>query len=386
MPKKNQTARAARKAGKDLLSRKNKKKQGRKGGRRPDPHTPAVIANSIFALTLNSIPGVVVEGNKTLQIGASKMYKDLSLCYQQLVSSLGVAPKLPAEDKPADLKVSDLMILIRRALHQKMDFNIEFIEKNYCIVLYYRCMYANYLPSIQVGNALLKVKKEAPRVHDLFISFLKRFISVTKIDVWYDSNLQHSIGCLEDTLFQNQQEAEEYGPDNVDPEWIEEAKKDLELYEKGSPAEYTKLLLKGKRIDSVDDILKALSRFRKKHPLLTVIKKGCAIIDPSCSMYKYGYNPDKDSDEEYDDNYCLEFANQAMIHWKYEGPVCDEFDSWIDCQANEGVKEPICSVIIHPKAKQKLNEDEFSKMCEWPSKLVEFFSNANEILNKYTKK
>lgn len=64
MPAKNKQRRIARQARKNIHARKNSKKQGRKRTGRPSPDTPAIIANSLFALTLKPVPGIVVEWDR----------------------------------------------------------------------------------------------------------------------------------------------------------------------------------------------------------------------------------------------------------------------------------------------------------------------------------
>lgn len=380
MPK-NSNTRTSRKTRKNLLQRKNRKKQGRAGRRRPEPNAPAIIANSLFALTLNPVPGVVVESNKSLQNGAFKIYDDLLLCLNKIISSSGEIPKLPADDLPIERKLDALMGLIKRAL--KLEFNVELIEKKFCVVVYHKCDYVNYLPAFQVGPSLLKVKKQNPRIHDLFVSFLKTFVSVACVDTWFDFAFENSREYLKDTIWQYENDGD-YRQD-IDPDWMDEAKKDLEEYETGLPTVYQKLLRRTKNPKSAADLLKSANRFKAKHPLLKLIRKGCEVLDPRFSMWKYNYNPDIDNqDEDNRDGYSLEFINQAMICWKYGGPVDDEYNSWIDSHANEaGVDLPICKSVIHPNKNGRFNKEEFIEMCLWPSRLAEFFSDANHILNNY---
>jgi hypothetical protein len=373
--------RASRKTRKNLLSRKNNKKQGRKGRRRPQANAPAIISNSLFALTLNPVPGIVVESNKTLDGNTSKLYSDLVLCYYKLNPEVGVIPKLPDDSHPIEYKLASLVDRIKRALDKNFGFNIDYIKKRYCLSIYHRCHYPDYLPSMQVGLALLKVKKENPRLHKLFLAFLKTLINVTLIDTWFDSNFEYARDMFEDNIHQLEHD------EGLDPEWITGAKAELDLYKKGDAFQYEKLLERSKRNKrkmDITPILKAANRFNSVHPLIKVIKKGCEIIEPRYTMLQYAYEPDLEEDDERD-SYTLEFTNRAMIFWSYGGNINEEYDEWINCQANEGgIKEPICRHTVYPNQNADFDLKAFNEMCRWPSRLAVFFDYANDLLNKYS--
>lgn len=377
MPAQIKKRRTARRTRKNIRAGKNKKEQGRKRNERPSPNTPAIIANSLFALTLKPISGISVECKKSSTNGSIGLFSDIAACF---INGLGGdADALPAEDLPEHVRLEKMIKLVRKQVPPNHSINIEIDKGKYCLAVYHNCSYANYLPGFQVGPTIMKLKTDYPKLHDIFIYFLQAFIKATKVDTWWDDIFQRAIEVTEETL--------SYEDPDMDAEYKEHAIADVELYLKGAAKKYENKLSPVRKALPTIKILSLLNRLKKKHPVIQIIRKGCEIIDAGVSMFSYQYKPDGPRNEDDWDYEPLYFVNQAMIYWNYDGPCADDYGEWVDSHANEGgIDIPVYVQYIKPNEKEKFDIEKFRDKCLWPVKLVDFFSDVNDITKKYSKK
>lgn len=360
---------------KNSVRRNRKPKQGCQGRGRQSKKASPFIANSLFALTLKPISGINVECRKSNLTGVNRMLNDLLKCYNKIVPAGN--PAIP-HYYPVDKKVECIMKLIRQAIPKPYKINIDQIKGAYCVAVYAYCPYKNYLPAIQVGPAILKLKDDYPALHDIFLMFLKSFIRTTKVDTWWDELYSMGIESLDDMTCQDDPQ--------MDQEFVEEAIADIKIYREGDAAYYQQKILAGKRIKSTPEILRMVGRLRRKNPVIKIIEDGCKIIDTGMNMFKYRYQPDGEKNEDGWDIEPLRFENQAMIFWNADGHCSAEYDQWIDMQAGEGgVDEPVFAEILNPGQKSSFDIEAFKEKCLWPARLADFFAETIESLKKYTK-
>ena len=372
MPPKTKAIRIARRTRGSSDAGKNKKKQGCKGSAGPDPATPQVIANSVFALTLKPVTGATVLCANSLNTTENGIFDDLHKCMEKI--SPGFRMTYP-DGLSLSERMNILLEKIKKCIPGSCGFSVDSDKTGVFINIYRACPYPNYLPVMIAGPCFIKLKQEHPKLHDLFVRFMQAFIKSTLIDTWFDGIFTAGMDNIDNMV------DEHYRDIDMDPECIENANFELNYYRKGLPHEYEVLLSRHKRSLTVEKILKQLKRIRKPNPIKKIIEQGCSLIQPNATMRSFCHPIDFD---ENNDVY-LSFDAQASILWRADGILNDEYDSWVESEANEGgVQIPYSLFKITPNGRA-LDMAEFDKRTIWPQQLADFISNSNTIIKRYTK-
>ena len=375
MPSKTNHKRIARRTG-ARTHRGNSSARSRREGSEPKKSSSSIIANSAFALTLKPVHGTHVECGQSVVAGMPTLLKDLLGCYRILSrDKIAMPPGNTASDQ-----IAYVLKHIKKVIPAPLQFNIDCEKKTgrHFITIYHLCEYVNWLPAFKVGQTILKLKKHKPKVHDLFISFLKAFRSVTHVDTWYSGIFERSVEAFEEHITY-----EDHGA--LEEEFLEIAHADLELYQKGDAAKYRRII-ESKRVISTKKLRALARKIRGTCPIKNIILQGCDIIDFGRSMFDFCYNPDRSGEDDYRWNHEpeLEFDCQAVIFWETDGPICDEYDSWVEMEANEGgVQIPCYHVKVKPTDKAAPDFEMFKQNCSWPKKLAQFFSFTLDQLTKF---
>lgn len=348
----------------------NKKRSGRPGSKRTKQADPAIIANSIFALTLNKKNGFEIEvGKETESVKPVvsqllKIYKNL--CGESLV--------INRKDTPA----RQFEFIINRIKSFVPD-NCEMIlddhtEKTMVLKICHPCDYIDFMPGIVVGEAVSKLKKEHPRLHDIFLQFLRSFSLHIHMDTWYN-------GGIFTMAIERTEEIIECEGDQLSEEDLNNYINDYDFYKNGKAKELASEIVAKKRLPP-EIILRMLSRIRKKSEITTIIKLGCKLMVPGVGM-DYFNNPEY-IEENFGDVY-LPFDSQAMIFYRAPDCITQQYDDWVNSEANEGVAPPIATLIIRPYNK-RVDFEEYESRWSWPKELSSFLIKASGLIEKYTKK
>jgi hypothetical protein len=364
--------------------RKNRSKQGCKG-RTARTCAPAIISDSIFALTLGHKGGTEVYVKQSTDKGIGK---DVEVLYNDLFASLKNAMLLitgeAADFNPRKFLSLDTSTdyLIRKFDEKIKPFGYDFkpSEANgeYFFTLYKECDNINEWNVFSICHVVRKLAKTYPQLHDLFIEFLKSFSCRTGIDFWYGDTVSYAEEWLDEAIANEEGEIV-----NDDYTLYDELCRTKQNYEIGEAYKYRNLLIKTEVL-STATITKKLEDLPKKHPVKELIKNGCAFLDEyNYHIWDFSHH---ELNEDYD-NYGagLRYEMQSCIMWDCADEYTARHEEMIDAEAQEGVLPPIVVLNIKKDLKS-IDINWLKKADEFPPALNNFFNYACTILNKYEPK
>jgi hypothetical protein len=347
--------------------RKNKQKGGRKGGGEPTPSAPSVIANSIFALTLPALKGHQIEERNGTS--GSSILEGLRSVYKRLTPGKPPAPSFGLS------VVSEAKILVGRIIEalpkslkidkEAVDFKSD--EKGFFLQLFHQCDFPEFMPSFEIGSLMMRLKKGNLPLYRLFAQFLHTFFKTCHIPTWYNGIYANCLDRL--TELTDREEME--------PEFVERIKALEEEYEHGAPHQAMRDILSTKML-SAQELLRKANRFHPNIAVIKVIKRGCDLIAEGLGMFDF--SSDEYSTQNFSDYY-LCFEHQVLVLWKYGGIISEEFDEWINDEAQNGVAPPVAQLKIRASNRSPLDQNSFVKLCGWPQRLADFFKYFNKTIS-----
>jgi len=371
-----------------VAGRQNKTKHGRKECIGATQENPAVIANSIFALTLTDKPAIKVKAIKSggkLRFDDEdydQMYKDVLNAVQNAVYLVtGERTTFNPLHSGFDLSQSfDFVLNMFRnqVLPEKWNFNIEkypvdYKGGRYHLVIYHDCEFQTFWHAFSIRPLVLGLQADK-KLHDLFIKFLWNFIHKTKIDCWWGGALGY---CDENSMID---EFEQHEFDS-DEEWLDALVSlhiTIDDYEKGNAKKYEKLL-KNQPIVPVDTLRKEISKFSARNKLVKWMMDACEFMEVPYSLTDFVY-PEFQDEEGFD---ALMFDSQSGVLWD----VTDEYsltqERFLDSIAQGcGIFYPIYNFRIDHLT-TSINIEEIKKAILWPQQLTKLFHSFNDAAVKY---
>lgn len=358
--------------------------------RRGEKHAhPQFIADSIHALTLKSKKGVDVyfnlRGYQAQEIrNADNFYKDICGAFRNLYK------QIKGEDfgdpmKRMNMTRTDALWFIINCLDSSLlpsgyKFNFDFDEHctkecDYHITIYHECDWSEHWNVFDIGPAVKKLQKENPGLLKLFFSFLKKFAKVCGIDFWNDGFMGAELERMEERVWDWESYYEE-------KEMADGVREEYNIYTTGEIADIRKQISKAKDF-SPAQILSAARRYKKQNPITKIIQLGAEVMRPGYNIMHYRYI--SVSENERPDFY-LDLGDQLNIIWDFNDELTQMQQEALDSHANEGgFQYPLFAVKVTSKTKD-IDFLKYKDAVRWPMQLHKFFSDTNDLLNKYHKR
>lgn len=397
--KKRRTAQATRKS---IHRGKNSKKCGRKGGQRAKQKNPRVIANSVFALTLHTKPGLEVidkmDGRKSYDKvdDYHKMYRDLLAAFQNGMNLIGQPTKVDPLKEGLDIGASLAYVVNgfrNNLLIAGYDMRIDKDDDHYYFTFYIQCDFPNWWHAFEIFPIVEFLGKNNPKLHDLFIKFIAFMSTRLHIPTWYNGGMGYSEYYVEE---QSDLEIWEdhNGPtepdDAISKEQIAEAKISKEKYERllddfnnysaGVIKEYENFIRSGWL--PLERLKKELARYRSNKDLISWMKEMLEFMKEPGSMNDYHY-AELMEEENYEG---LSFDRQSAIIWNWNDSYTEIEMECIDSDANNiGIIPPIFHYHLSKNTKS-LNMDRYIDWQSWPLRFSKLWEKYRDIVNGYRKK
>lgn len=375
MPAKTKHKKSASRSGQRSKKRTARQPVTCRGGKEGSP-AAAISRDTIYSIRFKerSGPEVFCALEKVDADDFEKMFQDLWKAWQNLKYRLtGDRSKFNAVSAGVSIPIYLNYILteMRQLIPGEFEFNIELDTKTgeYYFMIYRFCEWSRCWHYIEVGPALIKLKKENRSLHDLFLSFLRLF-NRHAADLWDSGLMGSSLDNMDDRIIYHED-------DGMDPQEIDEYRACLTDYRNGAPKDYCSLIRKAKAYKAAE-LKKRAKRFKAGNPIANIIFHGAELFMEANQIQDYRYLP---GDEE--DNYFLDFESQINIIWKENDLLYDEHCEHIDAIANEGTQEPVLSIRIDAGIR-KIDFAALNKKSHWPIKLSDFFERAQKLINSYT--
>jgi hypothetical protein len=344
------------------------------GSKRPAPGAP--IGNSLFTVRFKEIPGTEVFfstlGYKLKD--ADNFYEQVFQAYRRLFflvkgKPLAFNPLEKGLSQPTS--IAWMFRSIKELLPRELQFNIDRGDEGYFLTLFRECDFQPQWTVFPVGPTLLRLEKKNPSLHRLFLSFLRSFSQACTINCWYEGMMCNSLESLDDNVLQMEGDSS--------PEEVMAIKDELTAYRQGVPAQYAKKIRKSPKM-SPAELQRAARRFKAGEPISNLIYQGAELMKPGYNLYDYCYPQAGE-----DDYSCyLHLMDQAAIVWRIDDHLCGEHETYIDCDAQEGIMPPVAYQRIDRKTKAGALDD-LVKKSYWPGQLQDFFDRANELIIKFNR-
>lgn len=394
MPKTNQSKGIAQNTRKRTNARGNQQKPRCKASTGAKTHTPKIIANSLFALTLTPLIGLEVEQkfDKPKKVYGSddynKMYKDLFECVQTgltIINGKG-SPWNPINegyDIAFSLKYI-LNVFKHNLLPEDFEFNIDEVDGEYYFTVYSPFFGTKENWNFYEIKPIVKyLEKTDTKLYNLFIKFLKCFMTITEINDWRDffyaeEQIEEQLNnWFEDRAGDVENEEEE----NIMQEEYKLAFDCVQDYKKGEPAQYIKKV-GASEFHNVDYFIKKIKTLGFADPVIDWMLKTCEFLKLSCgSVHQFVYQEFQDSD----DGDGLAFYDQHTIIWDAEDYYTSEIDAMVESTAiGIGVVPPVMHFHLKKDSK-KYDFGWIEKSKNWIlefDKVYQGFLELNKIIKK----
>lgn len=377
MPKKTRSKRTAPAAGLGAKGGAARSSTIRQRGS-SEEKDPAVIADSLFALTLKPKTGPEMmfgaEGHEFDPEAAGRMCNDLWDAYRRL-AYLQTGEKTSFNPLRSGLSIATSLHMaingFRQLIPEKYDINIDHEgyrpNEKYHFTVYRYCEgWGRFYHTLPVGHALQVLAAKNPSLHDLFLSFIRVFSKSIGVPLWDDGMLGNTLESLDERIINMEGDST--------PEELQGIRDDIHLYHEGLAAAYARKIRSTKILDPLD-IKKRARRF--KGPIASLIVKGADLLLHPYRLWDYDY-----MDQYFDGGCYLELSNQANILWQAEDNLFYEHEEYIDAIANEGIQEPVAFFIVDRNTK-KFDLEELDHKVKWPGQLSEYFAVSYDIIQKF---
>lgn len=403
MPTRIRSKRTAQRARKNSLRRKNQQAKRRKRANRPKPKAPSVIANSIFALTLDPKPGFEVQNKLEKEIDRgwrkeqefpddyNKMYRDLLPCFTNAYRILYGEPIRfsPLKDGlPIGLALSSVIDAFKQNI---LPFGFQFnIDRRHDHGEYYFTIYKQYeFPwvwhTFEIKYVIQALQKRKPALLRLFIQFLKSFAAHCRIQFWYQGDVESGDQFLEDRINNYEEwetdEEDEIGEHN---ERISEMRETLDSYRDGEIYGWRQEISRAKVL-TPGEIRAKLRKYSRKNSIVGFMYLACDLMDMPYSAEDFTYDP-QDEDRQDFGMEGVWFFYQMAILWDETDDYCSAYAELLDSTAqNGGVFPPIIHKHIGKETKA-IDIEWLKEAYKWPKEFHQLFRDYAKAENPYRPK
>lgn len=316
-------------------SRRGKKQPpARRPRRRSATKTPAVISDSIFTLTLRPKGGCEILFAQDLK-SAKIIYDDLRKSLHYACETFGVDKNEFDPIKYLDSKMSIdwLVTQFKKMVPANFHTSISNSNSGYSFMIWRYLESPEEWLTFEIKRIVAELeKKKLTKLLNIFILFLRCLQRETGIPFWFDRPMDYVDDIIEEDLERVKEEG--------DPEDIEHIQEVYDEYNSGQAYKY-KQLLNDAPPAKADEILSMLNDLKSRHPLASLLKKGCRFISSSdYSLWDLEYVPDEENEEVWDNGAGLRFTDQVSIMWDLNDMFTHIWEDIIDSHANEGVHLP----------------------------------------------
>jgi len=398
MPNKSNTGRTPRQIRGGSNARKNQKRQRRKASVGSTAAAPRIIGSSLFAVTLKPKPGVEVlekmDGKKKRSYHDDtddyyQMYSDLLQCFQNAL------PLVKGEQSSFDPLASGLEIgmalqYVQNAFRENIlpegfDFNVERNDDGYYFVIYTECRFAGYWEAFEIKPIIYYLRKYNPKLHDLFIVFIRTFMNRAGIMSWYGGGMGYAEYALEEEIA-DWDNIHGFDPDDES----DDAKENFEAFQKASAtwndyqhgeAKHYEELIKNATGSTPESLLKSLEKFNGRNPVVKWMKQVCRFLKLPGRMDDFIY-----SEYEEENETGLRFDQQVAVIWDWDDAYTAQQEESLEAEANGiGICQPMINMGIMPYSK-KIDFEDLKARCNWPMELTKIFESQRDLINDVIKK
>lgn len=381
MPTQIKNKRIARRPGKGAAKREDQKGSRRKGGHGSQAPAPKVISNSIFALTLANKPGVEIveklDGKVRRYFGDDnyrRMYGDLLECYHLAMRKNGTPTAYDPLQSGIEIGMALYSVIHSFREHivpKDCDLNIDDNELDgYYFTIYKTVDFEEWWHAFEIKHIVKKLKHNKP-LHDLFLCYIKTFMSHTGIMGWWDGGMGYADFMLEERI---ENWEFEYGDEFENEQELNNAKAALESYKTGEAYQYEQLIRKS-RVLPLKKLQKAIEPY-KRSGIGKLMMEGCTFLEQPGTINDFIY-----SEFEMEQGEGLRVDQQAAVIWDWDDAYTDMQEECLDAEAQGcGVIAPILNFSFNKHLKS-FDKENFEKRAGWPKALTDFFSKHQDYVN-----
>lgn len=390
MPANTINRRASRRVRKSAHARKNKQKPGRAACAESPAPAPAIIANSLFALTLKSRSGVEVAGmvGKEERAGDddfAKMYKDLRACLLNAFKILGVKEKFSdplREGKglgPALCYLTDQFK--RLVLPDGFHFSIDRDEydEEYYFTVFAAVDAPDYWQAFELKPVVEFLAQTNKPLHDFFIVLVKSLIEHLDIYTWYNGFMGNADYWLEEEIFR----WEEIFEGSMSEEDIVKhklhAEQTLAAYKSGIAKRY-ETLLENTNVRTTRSLERSLCRFYdkdKKNAIINWMFDAILFMDKPGSLDDFVY-PEYIAEMHGGEG--LEIHQQVTLIWDSSDEYTSKQEESIDDEAQGcGIIPPLLNISVTRKNKT-LDFKRLESLALWPMRLNALWKSYTDMV------
>lgn len=398
MPAKIKRKRIAQRSRKNPIHRKNKQVKRRKGARRAKPASPKVIANSVFALTLNPKPGFEVQkkidpDRHEYYRGDSpddyeKMYHDLLVCFRNAYKIIHNEPIRfsPLKDGlPIGLSLHHLIEAFKlNILPSGFNFNIDRDQDEYHFTIYKAIDFPWIWHTFEMKYIARALAKRNPALLKLYIQFMRAFSKHCGIELWFQGNISNADWWLEDRISNYYDWEVEEDEKEEHEEFLHLITATLADYRSGEAYSIEKDIVDSPLREPAS-IRKSLARFSRKNPIVEFMYKACDFMELPYKTWDFTYDPEGEDREDFNGE-GVQFVYQSAILWDEMDEYSKAYGEMLDSEAqNSGVFPPI---IYHffTKHTKTFDPDWFKNGIKWPAALTKIWKAYGAADNCYRPK
>lgn len=398
--------------------RKNKEKQRRPRRRGLAASAPAVIANSLFALTLKPKGWADIHGTVNadhVESGHFRMYKDLIAAYNQAADKFG-KDRITYDKKINPVVGSSAVLKLFKDNICPAGFEVNIDEhrkkgsigEHFHFTIYKALDFPWHWHFFEIKQLVNKLNKENKKLHDFFIVFLKSFIDKCILPTWYNGGIDRAdmvvgdhLYSLQQTLIMREQEeanaagkkvkkiqidpwffSEEYlqEPTDVIRDRIESIQKTVDEYSMGPARIYSEKIHTAKA-QSPELLLKSLKKFSSRNYLVKFMKQACEFMKLKATLLDFCYHQ---TESYYAEG--LGFDMQVCVIWDCSDHFSQCHMEDIDSLASgTGVFPPTLNAKMIPD-KYEFDKKAFLASSSWPVELHKLWKEYLKITDKLSKR
>lgn len=384
---------------KSIHDRKNRRKVARrKAGTGLKEEAPRVLANSAFALTLQpktwaTLPHTVEDPK------AFAVYRDLVRAYNYGAELKGIDKIVYKQSNTSTAAIADLLQLFTKNICPK-GFEVNIDEhyhkktnaQHFHFSMFKHLEFPSYWHFFELKHVVHHLKKTNPKLHDLFITWLRSFVYYCSIPLWFDGPMSDSEFVLSSyttelrellekkDLPEAKAAMENNGYTEKDMlQRLSDIETSLKVYATGEAQVYMQKLIKTKPVKPVY-LLRSLKTFAPQHKLVKFMKHGCELMKEKAGINDFCYELASGDNEG-----GLAFDQQVTIIWDwhdhYTGCYCRHME---DVSMQEDVAAPtICGRIL-PSGTHGLTLENLTEAIHWPKKLSALQAEFQSIAERFT--
>ncbi len=378
---------SSRRAGRNTGKRNRKAQPGRKRCRGEKKNAAGVIGNSIFALKLSVIPGVIVEQAIKRKGRVSwekdddyeKMYYDLFGAYKNYCKLLG-NDSIEFDPLKSGINLSQSCYMITNRIKELVPkawkFNIDRHGDSYCFTIFKDLDLSNYWHHFNIEPVVKFLVKKNKELHDLFLSAIA-VLAAMDIQTWYSGNLYATDVLMDEYNIMDYIECRIDEESGVD-EKMAEVNALRTNYSSGEVAAYQRLI--NNSFIKPEVLKKITARLKVRNPIKKWILQVADLAGQGYMLRDFIYEIGEDQDNDG----ALRLEDQITILWSDKDFVFDITSEYMDNDAaNFGTEYPVYHFSIDKRTKNAPFEKMY-RAQNWISGITDLFNSYQDVL-KYIK-